>query len=1683
MKKLFFFAVLSLLTSWGFAQKDDVTLAMNLVKQSKEKIGLTDQDLKNIIVSNSYFDVTGKVQLVYLQQAYQDLPVYNQLQVLAFKGNQLVSQSGGRIPGIEKRTGGHMALPKINASQALVTALKSKNIDLPLEPLVLSSEKNGHYLVYDNMNIMRENITAELIWVPLNDGKKIELCWQIYFIPKQTSDYWMVRVSAITNTVVDFNNLNISCDFNEPSAIHEQHASAKKRLGAEPKYNAANRLFDFPVVNEQVTSSTASPNLINNATYRVIPFPAESPIHGGTPATRTNPWTAAPGNATTLNWHNNGLIDFTYTRGNNVWAQEDRNGNNGTGLPANSTTAADPLSFDYAPNFTVTPTQTTPTPNQQFNTTNLFYWNNIIHDVMYQYGFDEVSGNFQASNLGRGGQENDFVYADAQDGSGTNNANFATPADGGNGRMQMYLWSGTPQKDGDVDNGIITHEFSHGTSNRLTGGPAQAGCLSNAEQMGEGWSDYYALMFTQNWGTATVNTGFNSPRSIGTYVVGQTPTGTGIRSQRYCTNFAVNNRVYGATIPAQVHDRGEIWCATLWDMTWNIINQVGSITPNLYDAAGTGGNVIALKLVTEGMKLQPCSPGFIDGRNAILQADEILYGGAHRCAIWEAFRRRGMGAFASQGSSGSVTDQVADYTIGSATLQLTQSLREVPEGQQITYYNTVSTDNCGSIANFLLTDTLPTNVTYVSGGTYNAANRVVSFPISMAAGQTQVYTFTVLVNNGSYFPTVSLFQDSANGPIGTYWSRSNTVPAGNWTLSNARSFSPTSSYFANNLDTTSDQRLTLTNAISLGATPPPLTFRHWYSTESTYDGGVLEASTDGGTTWNDMQANILLGGYIATMDATTLLNGRRAWSGSSGNKFIRTKVNLTPYANQSLKVRFRFTSDVGTQLEGWYVDDIAIRSQAVVEMQSNLFNNSGALIGVSDTFTIILPGNACATAAITSPPSNVTVCAGADASFSVSATGSSLNYQWQVSTNGGTTFSDISGASASTYTVAGANSAQNNNRYRVIVSNACPSSVTSSAAILTVSTPPTIITQPVNQTTCAPISTLFSVNANGTNLSYQWQVSTDGGTTFSDIIGATSSSYAISNAGVALNNNLYHVVITGCNPNPLISSNALLTVNTRATITSQPENTNVCPGGNASFTPTYTGSNLTYQWQVSTDGGVTYNDISGANAAALNINGVNASMNNNKYRVVVNSSSCPSPVTSTAATLLISTGVLVAVQPQAQTACDGSSVSFSVSASGSGLTYQWQVSTNGGGSFTDINGANGNTYTFNCSAGSNGYLYQVLMSTACSATAIASDAVGLTVLANPSISIQPNNTTVCAGADAVFSTTATGSNLNYQWQVSNDGGNTFTNISGANSNTLTIANTTTSLNGSAYQLVLSTATCGSITSTPATLNISNPANINVQPSDIGACENSNVSLTISASGSNLSYQWQLSTDGGANFSNISGETNATLNLNNITNAMNQNRYRVIVTEAVCGAVNSSAALLTVNPIPQVSIAASPSNVITQGTSITLTASTTGSGNIFSWYNNNVQISGQNGNSISISSGNGGGYTVTVTDANGCINSSNTITVRDSVNNITFIYPNPNKGQFQVRFEGVPYNGYPRIITMYDAKGARVYRKSYTVTSSYEIMNVNVPQFSSGTYSLVLSDINGTTLATGQVVIQ
>jgi len=290
--------------------------------------------------------------------------------------------------------------------------------------------------------------------------------------------------------------------------------------------------------------------------------------------------------------------------------------------------------------------------------TNLFYWNNIMHDVFYQYGFNEVAGNFQEDNLGQGGKASDAVIANAQDGSGTDNANFETPPDGQHGTMRMYSFDmTTPEHDGDLESDIMSHEYTHGISNRLTGGPDNSDCLPDGESggMGEGWSDFFAITLQMKEADKPTTN-----MKVGAWVTG----GNTIRTYQYSTSKTTNPTTYGYLNQPdwqEVHQIGEIWCNILYQVYWNLMGSAKKYNADWYSADKNSGNTLALQLVTDGMKLQPCTPTFVSSRDAILKAEKALTNGKHRCAIWKAFALRGVGEKAVGGDAqGNVKE---DFTV------------------------------------------------------------------------------------------------------------------------------------------------------------------------------------------------------------------------------------------------------------------------------------------------------------------------------------------------------------------------------------------------------------------------------------------------------------------------------------------------------------------------------------------------------------------------------------------------------------------------------------------------------------------------------------------------------------------------------------------------------------------------------------------------------------------------------------------------------------------------------------------------------------------------------------------------------------------------------------------------------------------------------------------------------------
>ncbi len=258
-------------------------------------------------------------------------------------------------------------------------------------------------------------------------------------------------------------------------------------------------------------------------------------------------------------------------------------------------------------------------------------------------------------------------------------------------------------KDASLDNGIISHEYGHGISNRLTGtGSSCLSYISSNEQMGEGWSDFFALMMTTKPGDNA-----SLARGIGTFASGQPTTGGGIRPAKYSPDFLINDYTYGRTngmkvnansvlgpitVP-DVHSIGFIWASMLWDLNWKYVEKYGYNSNVLADP--NSGSAKVLQLVMDALKLQPCNPTFVQGRDAILAADQASTNGENKCMIWRTFAKRGLGVNASAGALNGLafgasqplpemSDQVEDFTIPAECGTL--AVNEVKNSKGISIY-------------------------------------------------------------------------------------------------------------------------------------------------------------------------------------------------------------------------------------------------------------------------------------------------------------------------------------------------------------------------------------------------------------------------------------------------------------------------------------------------------------------------------------------------------------------------------------------------------------------------------------------------------------------------------------------------------------------------------------------------------------------------------------------------------------------------------------------------------------------------------------------------------------------------------------------------------------------------------------------------------------------------------------
>ncbi|MEL6635242.1 MAG: M36 family metallopeptidase [Bacteroidota bacterium] len=1041
------------------AQKQSpLDVALRHFDQHRVDYDLTEADVSNFALSDLYTSRHNGVTHVYLRQQHAGISLggaitnFNILpdgRVLSM-GNRFVADLAGKVNGTE---------PGLSPEAAVAVALQRfQNRSNP--KLVLQEQVSAVDYVYAPGDFTLEPITAGLRY-HLQTPEEVRLVWQVRLHMRNGQNVWKIMVDAASGEILHYRDQVLHCSFDKAEdceAVGHNHQH-------HDHYGAAKFAPSVSAADYQMASG---------GTYNVFALPLESPSHGG----RTIEVDPADELASPFGWHDvtgDDTLDYTITRGNNVHAYHDI-------FDLNEPIGGEPdggpeLNFDFPLDLDVRRpfTQLDPT------ITNLFYWNNIIHDICYHYGFTEESGNFQVNNYGRGGIGEDDVRAEAMDGSGTNNANFFTPVDGERPRMQMYIWEveeavnlpfdtliinapdsvagkyrmrgadfGAPITDGfggevvlavdsvdtpedvcepvanadevvgkitlldrgecnmglkalnaqnagaigvlicnnnagepfpagggefgdsitipvamldrslcdtlklalpldvnfqaiefiipnpgpraldsDLDNGVIVHEYGHGISNRLTGGPAASDCLNNFEQAGEGWSDWFALAMQTLPGAAA-----NDNRGIGTYVLDEPTDGVGIRNFPYNRDMGVNPHTYAALDSvSRPHGIGSVFAATLWDLYWNLVDEYG-FSEDIYQ--GTAGNNIAMQLVMDGLKLQPCDPSLIESRDAIIAADVANNDGANVCMIWQTFARRGFGFLARPGLIGDERNPFEDFVIPPSCFTFVKvdkmATEEIEDGDIISYnLNIVNATNKPQ-TNVIITDVFPEGTSLVDGSLDCAGATVEDNTLTLsiddlAIGDTVRCSYQLQTTpQGRSLPEISETGDSINNDI---WRSSASLGITRWTPVPGAGRDGSSALFAENVPSQSDQRLSTRDPILLEGPQPILSFWHSYNTELSKDGGIVEMELESGGDWFDLGAYIVTNPYPARHDEsqTSILTQRASFTGNS-NGYIHTIIDLSDFVGEEVKIRFRFICDNMGSEEGWYIDDIKLFSDA-----------------------------------------------------------------------------------------------------------------------------------------------------------------------------------------------------------------------------------------------------------------------------------------------------------------------------------------------------------------------------------------------------------------------------------------------------------------------------------------------------------------------------------------------------------------------------------------------------------------------------------------------------------------------------------------------------------------------------------------------------------------------------------
>nr|MDQ3373185.1 M36 family metallopeptidase [Acidobacteriota bacterium] len=526
-----------------------------------------------------------------------------------------------------------------------------------------------------------------------------------------------------------------------------------------------------------------------------------------------------------------------------------------------------------------------------------------------------------------------------------------------------------------LDADVVIHEHTHGLSARLHGN--SSGLTSTmARGMGEGWSDFYAHSLLSNssdpvdgvYTTGSYSTYLLAPSFMGNYYYGirrfpkaiKSSTGPNGKPHNPLSfrhlNADCNAEIgtptvigsisayprgpFGSTTCDQVHAAGEIWSSALWEVRAKYVERLGWEI----------GNRRILQFVTDGMKLAPLNPTFLQERDAIIAAAQASgLSNADVADVWAGFAIRGMG-FSAQihNLSPARVTEAFDLPNVSQTLALTVSdssgnnngFIEPGENLMLTIPLTNNTGNDAenvslqvvgggavSYGTILNNTTVSRQINFtVPANTPCGRALTITFNLTSSLGATS-FTRTIIVGT----PVITFTEnfDGVTAPaLPTGWTTTQTGAGTLFVTSSNTTDSAPNSVFTTNPSTVGGGADLISPEIQISALAATVTFRNKYDTEAGWDGGVLEISINGGAFQDILTAggSFVEGGYNGTLGESTVnpLANRQAWTGNSGS-FVTTTARLPATAKgQKIRLRFRLGADNNTAGTGWNIDTIKV---------------------------------------------------------------------------------------------------------------------------------------------------------------------------------------------------------------------------------------------------------------------------------------------------------------------------------------------------------------------------------------------------------------------------------------------------------------------------------------------------------------------------------------------------------------------------------------------------------------------------------------------------------------------------------------------------------------------------------------------------------------------------------------